>query len=273
MKITCSRRDDLMRARYDYDEMTRKYESKVGEGEKAARFAKDEVAAHIENAVRSALGPSDMDLRINVDTDWNYVSGRENYTWRVSIEAHENDKRSNDATALAWNWSAKLDIDGNVMKESGSWSGLQAVTPEQIDDLQESVRILRQLNDMDWASILNQAIPSYNDYIDKEASSKLRDLKSNRPDFDRQILEADVEDAIESGAWIKLQGRPGTDYYREASRGDYWCKIDSMTPKFVKCHITREYEDGISDRLASDERIGKDKLFSHIVKPVETRQS
>ena len=273
MKITCSKRDDLMRARYDYDTLTDQYDQRVREGENKARFAIDEAAAYIEDEIRRDIGSTPLNIRIDVRTDWSYDNGRDVYTWRVKIEAHEDDKYSNDNVSLAWHWGASLDGDGNVVKESGSWSGLQAVTPEQIDDLEESIRILKLLNSMDWKAILGKAIPDRSNYIDKEAQSELYDRNHNRPDFERQLLEADVEDAIESGAWIKLHGRPGTDYYREASRGDYWCKIDSMTPKFVKCHITREYENGISEKLATDERIGKDKLFSYMAKPIETRQA
>lgn len=267
MKITCSKRDDLMRARYDYDTLTNQYKKKVDEGENKARFATDEVAAHIEDEIRSQIGSTSLAIDIDVRTDWDFINGEEHTGWKVTIQAHEHDKHTNDNAALAWNWSAKLGPEGDVKKESGSWSGLQAITPEQIDDLEESVRILRELNNMDWSVILNKAIPRYSDYIDKEAQSRLHDLKQNRPDFDRQILEADIEDAIESGAWIKLKGRPETDYYRGARVGDYWCKIDSMTPRFVKCHIA--YGEDLTHE--TDERIGKDKLFSYIVKPIQTR--
>lgn len=267
MKITASKRDDLMRARYDYDSLTQKYEDVVDEGQRKGRRAKDQVAAGIEDVVRTTLGPTSIDLDFDVREDWDYNNGKEYKSWKVSVQAHEHDKHTNDASALAWNWSAKLGSDGQVIKDSGSWSGLQAITPAQIADLEESVRILKLLNNMDWSAVLSQAIPSYNDYIDKEASDVLRDRKKNRPNFDAQIFEAELEDAIADGAWIKMNGRPGTDYYREASRGDYFVKIDSMTDKFVKCHITR---DPGNDSYQTDERIGKAKLFSYIKKPIET---
>ena len=265
MKITCSRRDDLMRARYDYDTLTEQYQKKVDEGEKQTRRARDEVAAYIEDEVRSQIGSTLLNLVIDVRADWDYAMGHEFTTWRVNIEV----PHGNNA-ALGWNWAAKLDGEGNVIKESGSWSGLQAVTPEQIDELEESVRVLKFLNNMDWRSILDKAIPSYDDYLDKEAQAQLYDRKKNRPDFDKQILEADIEDAIAAGEWIKMNGRPETDYYRGQSRGDFWCKIDSMTDKFAKCHIAREYNDGVDADHATDERIAKTKLYSFFKKPLET---
>ena len=266
MKIYAAKRDDLMRARYDYDTLTDQYQKKVDEGARRARYASDEVAAYIEDEVRNQIGSTSLNLVIDVRTDWDHNQGRSFTTWRVNVEAPHGDGR-----ALGWHWAAKLDAEGNVIKESGSWSGLQAITPEQIDELEESVRVLKVLNSIDWKPILNKAIPSYDDYMDKEALSALHDRKKNRPDFDAQILEADIEDAIAAGEWIKLEGRPETDYYRGANRGTFWCKIDSMTDKFVKCHIAREYEGSIRNDLATDERLAKAKLFRYIAKPFESK--
>lgn len=266
MKITCSKRDDLMRARYDYDTLTDQYQKKVDEGERKTRYARDEVAAYIEDEVRNQIGSTSLNLIIDVRTDWDYNHGHDFTTWRVNVEVpHGN------GTALGWHWAAKLDGEGNVVKESGSWSGLQAITIEQMDELEEAVHVLKVLNNMDWRSILDKAVPSYDDYLDKEAQAQLHDRKKNRPDFDAQILEADIEDAIAAGEWIKLDGRPETDYYRGANRGTFWCKIDSMTDKFVKCHIAREYEDSIRNDLATDERLAKAKLFKYIAKPFESK--
>ena len=272
MKITCAKKDDLMRAKYDYDSLTDRYRAKVNEGEDKYKFATDEAAAFIENAVRDQLGSTSiMDLSIRVDTDWDYANRSDFRTWKVRVEAHDRDK-FDDGVALSWHWEAKLDREGNTIKDSGSWSGLKAVTPEQIEDLEESIRLMKALNNMDWKSILSEAIPHSKDYIDQEAQNMLYDRKKNRPDFESQILDAEIDEAIQSGEWIKLNGRPNTDYYREARYGRWWCKIDSMTDKFVKCHIARELENGsIDPSRATDERIGKAKLFSFIAKPIETK--
>lgn len=273
MKITCSKRDDLMRARYDYDALTEQYDQRVRKGEQKARLVVDEAAAYIEDEIRRDIGSTSLNIRIDVRTDWSYDNGRDVYTWRVKIEAHEDDKYSNDNVSLAWHWGASLDGDGNVVKESGSWSGLQAITPEQIDDLEESIRVLKLLNSMDWKAILGKAIPDRTDYIDKEAQSAVYDRKHNRPDFERQLLEAEIDDAIQAGEWIKMKGRPETDYYRGDRHYTYWCKIDSMSDKFVKCHIAYERDGEVLTDHATDERISKQKLFNCFVKPIETRQA
>lgn len=265
MKIYASRRDDLIAERDAYDAETAQYENRIHEGEKRWRRDTNAIADSIKQEVIEAIGDTSLQLNVNVRMGWR--SGYE-----VNVEANEHNK-FDDNVALAWHWNASIEDDGTLKKDSGSWSGLKAVTSEQLADLEESVRVMKILNGMDWEHILKRAIPDSSQYVSQEDRQIARERSANRRDFDREIFEEDLKEAIAAGAWIKMEGRPETSYYRGTPRGEFWCKINGMTDKQVKCIITRKIEYyNANPNYYAEERIAKQNLYKYIVKPVETAQ-
>lgn len=268
MKITATRKEDLIRQRDEYDAESKRLKDAEEAQEKKwhqdQRIAGDGIKEDVLRAIGADRSP--LEIYIQVDPYGHYMNGG----WSVRVRVNEG-RKFDEGTALSWDWEASLNEDGSVHKESGSWSGLKAVTSEQIADLEESVRIMKILNNIDWGVVLSRSNPKYEDYIDEENSNALRDRKNNRPDFESQLFTADLEDAIESGAWVKMKGRPETDSYRGSSYGDYWVKIDKLTPKFAYVHIA--YDASLARDVnykGSDERISIEKLKRHIVQPIET---
>lgn len=265
MKIYSSRRDDLIAERDAYDAETQKYEDIVEKGYDDWRNARYDQGDAIAEEIRQAIGPTSLNLQFNVD-------GYRDEGWNVRISSDEPNKFDKNV-ALSWDWDAKLDSGGNVVKESGSWSGLSATTPEQIASLEESVRVIKILNALDWNDICHRPVPDAKDYVDQEAQKIGRDRRSSRKDYNKLINDAAFQDALEDGLWIKLDDRPETDYYR-GNRGTYWCKVLKLTDKFVTCYIVRELPDGQVDlnrvQGGYEERISKEKLFRHIAQPFET---
>ena len=111
----------------------------------------------------------------------------------------KNNKFSDD-TALSWSYKAALSSDGEVIKETNSWSGLKAVTESQMQSLTETLEALKYLNSIDWKVLLNKTLPNYKDYRKTDVSKY---AGRNTPNFDRMLIEADIEDAISKPTLLK----------------------------------------------------------------------
>lgn len=151
---------------------------------------------------------------------------------QVEIDFNYEDRGNKESKSLLWSYRIRLDSNGEVVKESNSWSGFQAVTPEQIDDLMNSANFLKAIVAFDWAPLLEEAQrtePKWSNYIGIKDPSYDPEYKD--PGYDRMLREADIEEAVESGKWIK-----GTSNYGSAT----WFYIVSQTPKFYNIVTVRE---------------------------------
>ena len=245
MKITANRLDDLRKAREEYDEETKRLadQSEANRDRWSAdTYDKQE---ELEKTISDMIGSTTLNLEIRVDPWGRFGSN----TWGINIRANENNKFS-DNVALSWSWEAYLDQDGNVKKDSGSWSGLKAITPEQIADLEESVRIIKLLNNMDWKTILRSPKPRYEDYVDEDLNQKLKDRRSNRPDFDKDIQAEELASYVGTNTAVQLSS---DEYYN----GRVGILLTGMTDKFLKGYIfpwslTQEKYQGDKIRTADD---------------------
>lgn len=144
------------------------------------------VVNNIEDNARSNLEQvlpySDLiDIRVSRDYDWR--GGMPYLSVKISYDLNKTKNQS-----LAWSYSVGLDRDGNIKKESNSWSGLNAVTQEQLDDLEKSIEILKKLNIIDWESILKTDVPSVVDYVTTKTLPE--------KDFTFEQFNADLEDFV-----------------------------------------------------------------------------
>lgn len=224
MNIRASRIDDLRRAREEYDLGYKGLADEAAANDQRYRNAVASAEKSLENQVSDLIGPTNLELRIRAEEAWVSRGG-----WSVRVNAND-DKKFDTSTALAWDWSATIDSDGNVVKDSGSWSGLKAVTPEQLDDLEESVRVLRILNNIDWDTVLHIANINYDDYYDKDLSKRMKDMKNARPNFEDDMLQAQLEDLVNQDIAVKLSS--DSDY-----RGEAGILITSISPKSVTGYI------------------------------------
>lgn len=183
--------------------------------------------------------------------------------YQVSIE-YDNAGIFRDTTALHWHFRITLNKEGTVEKETGSWSGLQATTPEQLNDLRESVRILGVLNEMPWEVILTTAnanYPKFDDYYTEPNPDR------DAPDWTKELALATVEDSI--GQNVLIKGRAAKD------RGERYYKIIRQTPKryeivTIPPYAVDEVLKGNTDKSIADvvnnysrftDGISKDKFF------------
>lgn len=223
MKITATRYDDIKKQRDDYDAETDRMHGLMDEAVDRWRTDAKKAKNNLEQKISDLIGSTTLSLSIRADT---YSDDR----WTIDIQANEH-RQSDDNVALSWEWRVSLDDDGNIIKDSGSWSGLKVTTPEQVADLEESVRIIKILNNIDWAEILNSPIPSYKkDYANPDLLKEHRDRVANRPKFEDDMLAAKLEDLIGTNTAIQLIG---DEYYR----GRVGILLTGMTDKFLKGYI------------------------------------
>lgn len=254
--------DDLRKQRDEYDAETNRLESINEENELRYRSDIHNKSNEIARAISNLIGSTPLELSIRVRDDWNDA-------WEVDIRANEGSKFS-DKTALSWNWSVKFDNNGTIVKDSGSWSGLKAITPDQLADLEESVRVLKVLNKIDWYMLLKDrfgAKPKFDDYIDSEVSNQFYSRKKSRPNFEEQIQSAQIQEFINSNKALKLS-------QDQRWRGTCWIIPTGVSDKFVTGYIFPDYY--LSRNYTVDEiKESADKRrtsLSNLIKDWETKE-
>lgn len=236
MKIICSRREDVLKRKAEYEAKMAEYQAKSDEAQHQSNVARAAITDPIEAEISRNLKIFNaLDFNVTVEEDYHWKRGRYNDSaideapdyltaLRVRIQCNENQKRDQDA--LRWTYDARLDDEGNVLKETNSWSGLQATTPEQLTSLRQTLSALEYINSIDWAAMLEVRMPSYNQFY--------KDVPK-RPDyvsFDSELRQADLEDAIGQDYWIKCDSWENSPY-----RGPVYVKVIGETPSQFKVRV------------------------------------
>lgn len=244
MKITCSRRDDIIKQRDEFDTRRKSLRSQQEKDEQNARQATLSVFKEVEDAVKARLKPVSK-LPLDVRVRHGRYDGME-----VNVECGG---PHTDGLALAWNYRVYLNDEVDVVKETGSWSGLSATTAEEMMSLKRSIRALEILNEeIDWEELIKTAVPRYEDFMTQDYS----ELRNPRPDFEGQLREADIEEAIQSGKPIHGKAVASTGY-REGIPGEY--TILKETPK---SYVVDFRPDSYPEQSSGETRVSKSKLLS-----------
>lgn len=237
-----SRRDDILKRKQAYEDAYSRRRSEHT-GYTKMRYS---VLNKLTELVKSKIGDTSLNLNVSSDQD---------FGGQITVTVN-NGNNPHDEQALNWNWSVSLTPEGEIKRDSGSWSGLSAITPQHLENLKESVRVLEILNNIDWANILNVELPQYDDYVKTQ-------LPENE-DFDQQLLEEDVKDAIAEGKLIKGHGYK---YYN--SRATVFYHVLKETPK--QYTVEEINEDDVSDESRwPSYRIPKETFMQLISTPLQT---
>ena len=249
--IRASRKDDLIREQQQWkmrhDARQVLYNEQEGRYDKARWDWKDYVVDLIKKQFSSYIDKLPY-LEINVDDGWRRTEVRFKYADYLGKSDRAN-------VSLRWSYTIYLTENGQIEKETNSWSGFEAVTPEQVDDLMNSANFLKAIVDFDWAPLLNEAkasVPKYSQYVGIRNPNSDPDYRD--PGYDKMIKEAEIEDALDSDMWIKIDSDWGTGR---------WVYIISETPKFYTYT-------SIGDREithATPENSNIESLKSHITDP------
>lgn len=223
--MAASRKEDLINERNKYDAEMNEYKSRVDEAEDKYDALLYDQQKDLEKKISDLIGPTSLELSIKADP---YSSFRSK-AWGIRVEANQRNKFSDDV-ALSWNWDIEVNKEGEIVKDSGSWSGLKAITPAQLSDLEESVRVLKILNNIDWDALLHSPMAKYSDFVTDELTQPYQERKKNRPDFESDIQKAELEEAIGTNTAFELVQ---DQYYR----GSTSILLTGVTNKFLKGYI------------------------------------
>lgn len=249
--IRASRKDDLIREQQQWkmrhDARQVLYNEQEGRYDKARWDWKDSVVDLIKKQFSSYISKLPY-LEINVDDGWHRTEVRFKYADYLG-----SDDRAD--VSLRWSYTIYLTENGQIEKETNSWSGFEAVTPAQIDDLMNSANFLKAIVDFDWEPLLNEAkasVPKYSQYVGIRNPNSDPDYSD--PGYDKMIKEAEIEDALNSGMWIKIDSDWGTGR---------WVYIISETPKFYTYTSIGDWD----ITHATPENSNIESLKSHITDP------
>ena len=249
-KVTgASRREEVLQRKTQYDEEYDRMNAEYNSDVNRYREAVESIIENIKQVVITMIG--NTTLKLNVDAQ---LAG--DYGFDIYID---NGDRPFDGQALSWRYRCYLAKDGSIRKETGSWSGLEVTTSKQIENLKESVRVLEILNNIDWKSILSTKQPNFKDYIKHP-------YPGQRQSFNKELLEATIQDAIEDGFAIKGYGYK---YYRAGVPVIY--RILNESDKQYTVQEIHESEIGNESRYYDPYRISKKKFINDVIKqPIET---
>lgn len=218
MKITASKRDEILKRKAEYDAKVAKYEARNAETTRAYNEAQDAVLSKVQTAVEELLAGLDS-LTVEA-TSRHYFGGRGAH---VKVDCKSG--------ALRWTYEASLAADGQLSTDTTSWTGLSATTPEEVDSLKQTAEALDRLVNADWATILDVETPNYKDYMD------LTNIPPDPEDFNKQLEEVTFEELIGQDKLIKVFNWEGSGY-----RGRYvWVKLTGQTPSFWKVNVFSDH--------------------------------
>lgn len=232
MKITCSKKDEILKRKAEYDAKLAEYKQAEEESWDKFMTAQDNVTSPIAHQIEGMLARFPA---LHFDVDVRIYSRRR---IEVRIDCNERQVSSKDS-ALSWDWRATIDDDGEVVKSSNSWSGLNACTPAHLEQLRQTVDALVLLNGIDWAVVLNVNVPSWKDF--KVLATPPEKLE----DFDRELVEAELEEILGQNKVIKCYNWEASGY-----RGQYvWLQLVSETPSMYNAKVQGNWYDPGSDNF------------------------
>jgi len=218
MKITANRKEEILKRKAEYEAARETYDKDMNARWSQYQDAVGAITDPVKTELEYNLGKfSALQFQVRVEEGRFGAPGIQ-----VRISCDEN-RKFEDHVALAWSYNASLikNNDGQYvpMRETSSWSGLSATTPEQMESLQQTVKALDYLNSIDWAEMLNKPMP--------DAKSFYKDLptRPEREDFEAELNEDELEDLIGQPKLIRVQPFESSGY-----RGSIYVQIVGQTP-------------------------------------------
>ena len=205
MKITATKKEDILRRKAEYEEDYNRRKAQHDEELHKFKEAQYAVADPVKEELEKLFAkyPS-LHPIIEVDPWGRFGSGG----MSARIRVNDNEKFHDDI-ALAWDYSAYIDKDGQVKRETSSWSGMQAVTAEQLVNLEQTLGALKELSTLDWKGLLDRALPEYKDYVTTRDPSFERD----KPDFNKELKEAELEELVGQRKMVEVKPFQTSWYY------------------------------------------------------------
>jgi len=265
-----TRADDIRAAKQKWDSDFDKAVDDYNRMEYEYDVALEDVMEKVEAQIKSELGISEDSL-LEVDVD--AYGSRWGSKYRTGIKYKYGTPYDNKS-ALKWNIDIYLNNDGEVQKETGSWSGLEAHTPELLEDLKYSVNLIEKIMNLDYQKIIMDAEsrrPNRDDYVVNK-----RPNYKERPNFEAQIKEVTIEDIMGTDTIISGSAVPSSGYRTVSG----WYKILGQTAKRYKVSFVPDRTGTLTNQDLKNEfdkgynefQVNKDTLYQYIGDNFETKE-
>lgn len=227
-------------------------ERQLAQYREAETAAEDVVRGKIIDILTASTSPFYMQ-DVDVDVD----AGK--YQSRITVRYGEA-RKFDDDVPLAWTWQAVLSDDG-VDRKTSSWSGMNAVTQENVSVLQMTVQALQALASIDdqfVQSLMEDNAVDVHDYVTEKV-----DRYSER-DYDERKLDAlageDVfVESLNAGRYV-------THYFKIIKdTGKQYAVEDWILYRSIK---DTQYARNASFEKYETRRYGKKTLLELVKKPV-----
>lgn len=215
--IRADRLDDIRRDREAYKQKKKAYDEAKEQDWQNYSNAEDAALNPIKEYVESRLQPYTSVLSITVEVERAF-----GHSIRLTVNCNQNN-HFDEKSALSWNYDVTLKKDGTIEKETGSWSGLQATTADQMNSLQATVMALQTLNAIDWADVMNVQLPSMSDY-DTAGEEPQKEY-----DYDTEEAKEEIHAIVGTHKGIEVQNRESFGF-RISPRDGVIAFIVSETP-------------------------------------------
>ena len=270
MRNSVNAAESLHDIQKDYDSQVAKYNSDMEAYEKKRHMyywkqkqVKNTVQKFIEGKIFTSCSDQfikDTDITVNVDE---YSTEDRGYGMLEIRVRHEGQygRGDNNNVALKWNWD--IEIHSSSVKHSTNiYSGLNAVTKENLDELQESVSVMEKLAAIPDSTFIklrsevNEALPDLVTELGPEP-----ERVDNRSFFWRKIEAlAGTDQAVESEGY--------TYNYKSSEKNTISYQIVKVTEKSVVVNELVEYPDEVLI-VSEGKRMSKHKFEDNVVRPLK----
>lgn len=265
MKIVCNSRDEILRKAEEFDKSYNKqkaqYDKEYKEYAQARQVAIQSVLDELLAGLRKFTA-----LDFDIDVYESYVSKDGKFGIDVTVKCNEH-QMFDENVALAWYYRASVSSTGDLQKETSSWSGLKATTPDQIESLKQTLAAIEYLNGLDWNRIVHTELPRMDSYVKTEDPK----YSMQRPDFNSELLQLDVSDSIGTNQLFKGVNRKGAPcYYMFIKETDKQYKVVAVNEYMFARYTDSDILNYIDQAKKYPETIKKSELSKLVKYPVET---
>lgn len=269
MRNSVNAAESLRDIQKDYDREVAKYNSDMEAYEKKRHMyywkqkqVKNTVQKFIEGKIFTSCSDQfikDTDITVNVDE---YSTEDRGYGMLEIRVRHEGQygRGSNDNVALKWNWDIQIH-SSSVKHSTNSYSGLNAVTKENLEELQQSVSVMEKLAAIPDSTFIklrsevNEAMPDIVTELGPEP-----DRVDNNSFFWRKVAAlAGTDDVVETEKY--------TIDYKSYVKNTIYYQIVKVTEKSVVVNEIVAYPDE-AGKVSEGKRMSKQKFADNVVRPL-----
>lgn len=246
-----------------YDKGMEAYESKRKVFYGKRKQVKDTVQRWMEDRIFTSCSAQFMkDTDITVNVDQYSVEDHEDGMLEIRVK-HEGQHGvfDNDNVALKWTWDIEVHTS-SVKHSTNSYSGLNAVTKDNLKELQESVSVMEKLAaipDSDFINLRSKVNAAVPDFVTELGAEPQR--VNGVPFFWRKVAAlAGTDQAVESELY--------TYDYKSYQKNTIYYQIVKVNQKSVVVNELAVYSDDEVRSLSQGKRISKEKFLDSVVRPL-----